>query len=580
MPVRLSLRSHPKFRRPAAIPSADATRRLGAVKRRVIDLHAVEPQPRVLEVHGVGRCVVCSPTLRAHLRLAGHLDGNPFRVDQGRCVDELISVCVREPRLTPAAVRRLPAPACRRLRLGALEAAGVASDYRRLRGSHLTADERAYAALRWRADRRRVESERLMRSLRDRPVPDIPPMASRLVELAQTARTAPWRDAIESAQGWSRPLDLLFPSLSKTLHFDPSATTKFGTFVTSQMARAAEALRGGQYRRTAFAVAQRRYVDELVSGFDVTSRIIRELTGTFDVRRTLPKPWHGFEQAHRLDSAAFAAAFDPGIRRAAQMLTQNVDKMVSQQVRSGSAPLGGFDGVMELLRRERPVLVVVEDLLPRWKQRPLAVLVDLVSVRGLAALMQLEVEGGTGVVVDALTPAVTEEEVLDAVAEGVENAGYIEPYSREWLREALNNLRQHPRRWVLAVGHLVLGVEGAFRDGARQAGLVDWSRRDKQVIVENGKHVDAVERLFGHLGLEPSHDLFLRSQAYGGRGNAIRHASVRDQSSPEAARRQVTVLLLALAMGLEHFGDRRAMRMLLASVEWHARRLSLLLPDL
>jgi hypothetical protein len=552
------------------------------VVQRVIDKDAMEPQLRTLEVRGVGRCIMRSPTWRGLLRLDGHLDGNPFRADQHRCVDELISLCVREPRLNPSTVRRLPAHARQRLRLGALEAVGVDSNYRRLRGSHLSADERAYAALRWRADHRRAESEQLMRSLRDKvvPVPEVSRAASRLARVARLAGTAPVRDAIEGAQRWSRPLDHLGLSLVKTQHFDVVATTKSNTLLVASMAaRAAEGFGGGGYHRAAFTFSQRRSMDEMVRGLDATPRLVRDFTRTLAFERTLTNAWRGFERAHRFDGAALAATSALNTGRAVQMTTENIDKMFSRQVRAAFAPVGDFEAAMGLLCRERPVLLVVEGLLPRWKQRPLAVLVDLLSVRALAALMQLEVEDGVTAVVDALTPAVTDIEVLDALQAAVDDAPYIAEYSREWLSEALGNVRRCPTRWVLAVGHLVLGVEGAFRDGARQAGVTRWGPRDKQVIVETEKAADGIEAIFRHLKLEASWDLFLRGQAYGGSGSAIRHATVRDQSSPDAARRQVTVLLLALAMGLERFADRRAMQTLLASIEAHARQLPLLLPD-
>lgn len=135
----------------------------------VIDLDARRAdRQRRIEVRVLGACLLGPPTIKGQRRLNSRLHVRPVNVRPGATVDELISVVCREPGLTVADVAQLPTTARRRFRLAALEVCGAAGDYRRLRGSHLSPDERAHAALIWRGQRQAAELPSTLVRVRER----------------------------------------------------------------------------------------------------------------------------------------------------------------------------------------------------------------------------------------------------------------------------------------------------------------------------------------------------------------------------------------------------------------------------
>lgn len=608
--------------------------------RRVIDLDTIQPQPqpqpRTLDVRGVGRCVVQAPSWHAELRLDRHLTFRPVRANHRACVDELISACVREPRLSPSAVRTLRPHARRWLRLASLEAVGAASDYRRLGGSHLSANERAYAALRWRADRQRAESQRLRRRLRDQrdKTLRIPAGAA---ELARVGASSPVRAAMAAVKHTTGLTHALSSSLAKTVNLGLSSRLQEHVTRLARDASAVEAFRatGNKPWDARVAFAARPETEGLTRALRIPGEdLIRQMTRGF-LGTGLPKGW----SAQQLVSNAFEAErlrvrLDVGAYRM-RGLGQSLDtsRLLHEQVRGfahselsrlarlgvagngllttrqihelargtsvsrlvheqmtdiSRSFLGGslahraiteFDALrgigaaaaraFEWAEGQRPLLVVFEELLPRWASEPLAFLLEIVSLGAALVLMKLERTAGVVAVLDALVPALTAPEVVEALQRGVESAPQLSAYNREFLLGGLDHLAKDDSNWVMAVAGLSPGVEGAYRDVARSTGLTRPNKKGKDMLIlptGGTKTANGVEAIFEHMDIDEGYVMFLKLRAYGPAGNPFRHGAVQDESL-EAARRHAAALALALAIWLEQFVDRSAMQTVCDSIE-------------
>jgi hypothetical protein len=509
-----------------------------------------------------------------------------------------------------------------------------------LGGSHLSANERAYAALRWRADRQRAESQRLRRRLRDqRDQRDktlrIPAGAA---ELARVGASSPVRAAMAAVKHTTGLTHALSSSLAKTVNLGLSSRLQEHVTRLARDASAVEAFRatGNKPWDAGVAFAARPETEGLtralrILGEDLTRQMTRGFLGT-----GLPKGW----SAQQLVSNAFEAErlrvrLDVGAYRM-RGLGQSLDtsRLLHEQVRGfahselsrlarlgvagngllttrqihelargtsvsrlvheqmtdiSRSFLGGslahraiadFDALrgiagaaaaraFEWAEGQRPLLVVFEELLPRWAREPLAFLLEIVSLGAALVLMKLERTAGATAVLDALVPALTAPEVVEALQRGVESAPQLSAYNRQFLLGGLAHLTEDGPNWVMAVAGLSPGVEGAYRDVARSTGLTRPNKKGKdELILPAGvtKPAHGVEALFEHMDLDEGYIMFLKLRAYGPSGNPFRHGAVQDES-PEAARRHAAALALALAIWLEQFVDRSAMQTVCDSIE-------------
>lgn len=132
----------------------------------------IEPDTVERTVPGLGRVVLRGPTMSVERRLSLAYE-RPVHLSYRRFVNDLIAGCATTP-LSVEEVDALPEFSRARLRNAMAEVAGADRWLRRLRGSHLSGDERLFAAMLWehREQRRRVralltgERQRLAERLR------------------------------------------------------------------------------------------------------------------------------------------------------------------------------------------------------------------------------------------------------------------------------------------------------------------------------------------------------------------------------------------------------------------------------
>jgi len=564
----------------------------------IIDLDAERARrERQVEVRTLGPCRLGEPTVADLRRLHDRLWPRPAQANHAATVNELISFVVREPMLTPDDVARLPSASRRRLRTEALIVCGAAGDYRRLRGSHLSLDERAVTALRWAAGRRAREIRTTVARLAERRAQ----LARAPVHIAARSRSPTGVGGAVLGRS-TRSLDLL-SGVSRPLRRFTDVTRQLGMLHTNA-------------RRLSFAGA---VADELPA---LTGRGLGLAPGATDVLArgiaagAVGNPATSMWRAARTPSLASAiadASLVGGIRRmqrdglagfgaggiaaAVRMQTLTV-RPVSGVLGARGDVLGalthlgvlrtpepwrrltGIGALTDLtrtaagwLREHTPILIVFEQLLPRFAAGPLAWIVEVVSLRAAVALMRVEADAGLDALLDEIALALVEEDVLDAFAQTLATAGALAPYNRQWLHGGLGALRGEPD-WIGAAPLLTLGVEGAYRDLARAEGLIVQRRARDLVVLPGGqtRGLNGIEALFEYLALDADRVTFLRQRAYGGPGNELRHALVQDRSAA-TARRHVGSMLLALGICPERFVDAGAMDIAAVALEAHADRL-------
>src|SRR5215207_1758251 len=172
------------------VSAAGPLPRLGRVSQqpaRVITFDS--PTHMFGDVPGLGRCELRPASIRIETDLAGAYQ-RALTAEYRRFVGELIAGCLVSPALTAAQVDALPTRTRTRLRVMVVAVCGLDSDVRRLRGSHLSADERVFAAMLWRFERFRTQLGKLAPAYKLMPSPrlDVDVLRPQLSETQRTLR--------------------------------------------------------------------------------------------------------------------------------------------------------------------------------------------------------------------------------------------------------------------------------------------------------------------------------------------------------------------------------------------------------
>lgn len=556
------------------------------------------PERHELYVRGVGDCVMRDLARSGEARVGRHLRSRPYRANYRACVDDLISSCLTEPALSPAEVSALPPAARRRLRFAALGVVGAARDYRRLAGSHLGRDERAYMAMRWHRERFSNDIRERLRGYRRR-------LEKRALEgrprSTARGRVKPaYPSAFKNLQGLGFAGSVLGrsnPTLTLACS-NPARLAMFGAVGTSHRnlssllyaprpkrsivpdAAALARTVGAEGVGSPLADRVRLATKGLVPDFsDVITKRFRGLAAGFgpdiDDRRRIAgiadslgldvnsrRPLGGLRTADHLDGLRTIVG---GLSVAGRVGAASRPALpVGLRELAGLGGLRGFRGLQEVVRQswkvaDRGELVVVlyRELRRRLEDSPLGFLVAMLDRTAAVALMQVEAKDGLEAVIDALAPAVASPEVLEALETGVANAPYLSAPIRRWLLRAL--AESSAGEWMMATPYLNHGVEGAFRDAARANGMTTIHRTSEYMVFGSRKTpLKSISSLFEHLPLDEERIRFLKRKAYAGHTNQYRHGVIYEMNISDADfRRHGVVLLLALAIWLDLYGEGR-----------------------
>lgn len=589
------------------------------------------PERHKLHVRGVGDCVMQDLARSGEARVGQHLRSRPHRANYRACVDDLISSCLTEPSLSPAEVSALSPAARRRLRFAALEVVGAARDYRRLAGSHLGRDERAFMAMRWRRERfsrdirerlrghrRRLEKQALegrpRLTFRGRVKPAYPcafktfqglgfagSVLGRSNPALTLARSNPARLAMLDAVGTShRNLSGLLYAARPKQSIVPDATALARTVGAEGFSRplADQARLATKGLVPDFSDVISSRFRGLADGFgpDINNR--RRIAGIadsfglhFDNRRHIAGIADSLSlhvnSRRRLDGLLTAGYFDDlraiagGLSVASRVGAASRPVLpvlpVGLKALAGLGDLRGFRSVQEVVRqswkvadRGEFVVVLYRELRRRLEDSPLGFLVALLDRTAAVALMQVEADDGLEAALDALAPAVASPEVLEALETGVANAPYLSAPIRQWLLRAL--AESSAGEWMMATPYLNHGVEGAFRDAARANGMTTIHRTSEYMVFGSRKTpLKSISSLFEHLPLDDERIRFLKKKAYAGHTNQYRHAVIYELNISDADfRRHGVVLLLALAIWLDLYGESRPIDAISDAVSDHA----------
>lgn len=238
---------------------------------------------RDLHVRGVGDFVLQDLSFEAERRLWPFLRRWPHVPTYGACVDEFISAVVVEPVLTPEDVGAFPMRVRQQLRLAALDIVGAARDYRRLRGSHLSMDERAFASLYWRRERQLEDGQAIIDRLRARrakniaEMPTLSPKAERAAQLMLHRHRKSFVGLLDQKRS---PLNLLSKGFespwTKTLDFRSTLDLASGVGTRPEITT----LTGMGRKNISIAALDRgNGIRRMVQGFGATDDVRRMVQG-------------------------------------------------------------------------------------------------------------------------------------------------------------------------------------------------------------------------------------------------------------------------------------------------------------
>lgn len=476
-----------------------------------------------VEVRGLGQCTVRGPSLALDMELADDYK-RPFSVDYGAFCDRLLAGCLVEPALRPSGIARLPEHARARLRTVVAEQSGTTRDVRALRGSHLSGDERLFAAMFWRYER----------------------WTARMGEVILGFGVAAQRELATSLapvmQAWRRRQEELLAPLRNITR---------GILGPPPLVRQMSRIFAGN---EAFSVAHQ----------SPPSNAWTQHLALSGERRRFSLPSTGVGQVNsdlmsriRASSAFAGSSGLPGVP-ARHLSPALLDRL---QVPSPglTRAVQGLRPFLRYLHEEYEEHRQTEAFMRRWETSSYWFLLSLVtraSTRPLYAMSTAELEA---TVLDALESAVRDSRFAGDVRRSVEHAPLLTDVPRRHLIHGLEHATRS--EWVDALPPLLNGLEGAFWRAARELNVIN----DQRFLSERPtKLIKSVDTLFKHLPATPSYKSFLKHRVFGSGGNSYRHGDAEG-----GERRQVLFAIAALVGWLEEFAETPAAYELGTRLEGH-----------
>lgn len=485
--------------------------------------------------------------------------------DARRYVDELIAVCVAEPKLTSAEVAALPEPARARARVAVAEVVGVSDDYRRLKGD---GDSRLHEAMRIRNERLTAElkvvgavvNEKVLRLAHDaqRTLNQLGGSEA-VAHLAKTAMKAqrdtlklvgPIADAISQA---NRAVEQMRPALdwleqNRRLFAEIAGVHQR---LGENLARKIEPFVRPAYfgaiadmRRQA-ELARPCYAETIATSLaGVNAALVPRLPSIAALNRTMELP-----ALRQINEAveALRRTFVPDLTRLIDSLGEGLRRQIVAAARAYAAWLERhWPEVYANPDHPAPVLFLIASL-------PMSI--------GLPIYEAVEEAKRDEELLDGLERALQGPSLLAQIEAAVQTSIELDPIAKRRLVVALEAVGSG--HYIDAAPDLSQGLERAFILLARRRGIVDDD--NKFLIPARTARAKKVEDLFEHLELDYGYRRYLNSWVFGDFGNPARHGTLPD----EAAHRRWVLRAVAALLGWIQYcaGDETPMLQLVARLE-------------
>lgn len=228
---------------------------------------------------------------------------------------------------------------------------------------------------------------------------------------------------------------------------------------------------------------------------------------------------------------------------APRLLDQLVPPSIRDHVTSWKWP-DSMTQAFDLARESWARRMALEEELDGTMAARLLFMLDNIAAGLALTLMERLAAEGIDPLLDLLEAALITPEALAVFWQIADRSPHLRDSVRGDLRRGVEHLEDSD--FDAAVPDLMLGLEGACRDGARAKGSQKLHSNAQSAIVK--------------IGLDQEHELFLRQAVYSGGGNNARHGE-------EADRRAVSLLaLVGLLCWFEEFSGQPA-------IKWLGRRL-------
>lgn len=557
----------------------------------VLGLDTREQQPVQLRTPGFESSVVRCPTLtddsvERFLRC-------PARASACAFVTELLAVCLA-PARRPREVAALPESDRARLRLALVAASGREREWRKLRGSHLTADERLMALMVW----RRQDQERLFKRLRERrrelavaskvaagelaPQVKVPvgALGRAVTSMVEAQKMLMPMCALSDYSMSVKPLtpfpnycaELLDPvrllgvtvGLAKSVHVGPSSLMFGGVNVLPPspdpaMTTAARLVRDLYTDPSPLVVALAGGPNSFIWSELMRTGLALGAPAWMETVRTMSDGLLGMQTVQALGDAGRGVVsslkLDP--EAAALLRIQSQAALWRMPVMPGLVDLG------ETLQRyiRAPLWEFPEEweeadrFMERWERQALWYLLSQFGLHALLRLAKLGRAEVEEVLLQALEAVVTDGEVVPALRTAVANAPHLDRFPRGHLDHALEQAEKGS--YIPASGSLYPGLEGAFGEVGCARALITPERK----WADQPKKAVNFETMVKRLGLDDEFELFIVTAVFGDVGNRYRHGY---GDATRGVRRQVLFGIAVLAGWLQEFAGVSALDVLSA----------------
>lgn len=416
-----------------------------------------------------------------------------------------------EPEMRRSEVAALSARDRRQLMLTVVRLREAEAEWRALYGSHLSCDERFFAAMLW-ADAR--ETQDLVARLRETRERNAAIAAVGAQHAARAARLESKFKIFDQYFARMRQMHKAITGLS-----DMTALTMPKVAVAPGLAnRIAAAVQVPRLSTTHLGANTQAL--ELAR----TTKLLPAAFASIDIRPLLTRP---------LFDARAELVIRPGGLGAVLGLNHS----------SVLQPGRLFAEMWRVSPDLTELLALGESFSDEWRAHPLWFLLSafgLRDARPLVGLSPVEVEDA---LLDAIEDVVRDGKLTAVLRKLVSESSYPPACSRDWLIHGLEHAEGG--EWVQAVPPLIAGLEGALYGVALDRSLI---------APRKGKFVGA-EKLVKTLAVSSEFEAFMIRRVYGGEGNAFRHGR-----ADSGERRQTLHSVVALVGWVDAFLEESLMR--------------------
>jgi hypothetical protein len=537
----------------------------------ILDLDALMRASLVF-VRGLGEVELNPDAHAARAEVARH-QARPFGLNYRAFANRVLGASL-EPAQSAVVVDALPEAERRRLMHRAADLKGQDRAWKALHGSHLSWDERFFAVMshalrRERKDRAalRREAARLTETFK------LPWTLQALTGLSPFTSFGPTRD-LQAATGVSK---LMRDAIG------PRTALKAPTFLNDSYSHLAKAATGLGFEERLRGPALSAMVGPSARGYDATAfnpNFLKSISQAQQVSKSI-------EQLHLrpgLEAASYmrVAAGFKGVTTQSE-IARMVDRATGVSRSWGPLAamyampggplsnlnpaerwsrgvlgtnvgrLGGFDPSRWWIDPVGPWIFpepdpAEEQFVAQWERDPLWFLVGDLAVVVLQPMFALPRGVVLGRVLDALEAAVLGGPLITWLRAAVAEAPYVTEEQRHQLDRGLCEAANGD--WVIAPVLLLVGLEGAM----------SMTPQAQKAMAASPKFL-AAEALVRHLGVDETHERFVKTRVYGGPGNKVRHG--REGASH---REQTLLAIAALAGWLDTQAKAQTMNRLIAAL--------------